>query len=94
MGGGSLEPMDLTRHCIFNLKHFLLLLCENANQGTLVCMLKCWSVFLPVILRSIISCSNVARSDTATLERQIRFDKFIKTQFAKSCLDVHDSHLY
>lgn len=92
--GGRLEPIDLSRHCIFNLKHFLLLLSENASQGTLVCMLECLSVFLPLIIRSVILCANLACSDTATSERQIGFDKFIKTQFAKSCLDVQESHFY
>lgn len=34
----SLEATDLSRHCIFNLKHFLVLLAENANQEVPVCM--------------------------------------------------------
>lgn len=61
------------------------------------CLCVCWSAhpfFLPVVIRSIIFCANLACSDTATLERQIRFDKFRKTQFAKSCLDVQESHFY
>ena len=94
LSGGRLEPVDLNRHCIFNVKHFLLLLAENAKQGTLVYTLKSSSIFLPVIIRSIIVCANLACSDTATLERQIRFDKFIKTEFAKSSLDVQESHFY
>jgi len=57
-------------------------------------MLKCVSVFLPVIIRSIIFCANLARSDTATSEGRIRLDKFVKTQFAKSCLDVQESRFY
>lgn len=57
-------------------------------------MLKCSSVFLPVIMHFIMLCASLACSDTAASRGQTRFDKFMKTQFAKSCLTVQESRLY
>ena len=92
--GGSLEAIDLSRHRIFNLKHFPVLLAENANQEVPVCMSEYSSIFLPVIIRSIMFSTDLAYSDTATSEGHISFDKCTKTQLAKSCLDVQHSHPY
>lgn len=85
--------MDLNS-TVFNLKPFLVLLSENANQGMLVCVVKCSSMFLPVTIHPIIFCTSSVLSNTATLGRQVRFDRFMETWLAKSCLRVQESQFY